>query len=296
MPPRMPPAMPHFQDRFVKTGCPALLALVVATACSFAGDGIAPPATQPTTSAPSTQPADAATSGDPVADEILDRLDARGETIKGLACKVIYRYVTVFPAESVQQKDGTLLFAKADPNARFLIHFTKLSADGIERETGEYWAFDGRWLTERNDKSRTIIKREIAAPGERKDPFKLGQGPFPLPLGQKRRDILENFTVRLEKFTLGDPRGSDHLHCVPKPGTPLARKYTRVDIYVDRAAGLPVRIVTERVSDANRIEVDFKSIDTNEAPAASRFSIDEPKDYDVSVEPLESADAAGVLP
>lgn len=282
--------------RATKTVCPVLLSILAATACSFAEDGKSPPAARQATSAPSTQPDGAPTSGDPVADEILDRLDARGESIKGLACKVIYRYVTVFPAESVQQKDGTLLFAKANPNARFLIHFTKLSAEGIERETGEYWAFDGRWLTERNDKSRTIIKREIAAPGERKDPFKLGQGPFPLPLGQKRRDILENFAVRLETFTLGDPRGSDHLHCVPRPGTPLAKKYTRVDIYVDRAAGLPVRIVTERVSDANRIEVDFKSIDTNEAPAASRFTIEEPKGYDVSVEPLESADAAGVLP
>lgn len=282
--------------RVTKTVCLALLSILDATACSFAEDSQSPPATRQATSAPATQPDGAPTSGDLVVDEILDRLDARGETIKGLNCKVIYRYVTVFPAESVQQKDGTLLFAKADPNARFLIHFTKLSAEGIERETGEYWAFDGHWLTERNDKSRTIIKREIAAPGERKDPFKLGQGPFPLPLGQKRKDILENFTVRLEKFTLGDPRGSDHLHCVPRPGTPLAKKYTRVDIYVDRAAGLPVRIVTERVSDANRIEVDFKSIDTNEAPAASRFTIEEPKGYDVSIEPLESADAAGVLP
>lgn len=282
--------------RVTKTVCPVLVWMLAATACSFAEDGKSPPAVRQATSVPSTQPADAASSGDPVADEILDRLDARGESIQGLACKVVYRYVTVFPAESVQQKDGTLLFAKGEPNARFFIHFTKLSSEGIERETGEYWAFDGRWLTERNDKSRTIIKREIAAPGERKDPFKLGQGPFPLPLGQKRKDILDNFTVRLEKFTLGDPRGSDHLHCVPKPGTPLAKKYTRVDIYVDRAAGLPVRIVTERVSDANRIEVDFKSIDTNEAPAASRFTLDEPKGYDVSIEPLESADAAGVLP
>ncbi len=240
------------------------------------------------TSAPalSTQPAGKPSSGNTKVDAILDRLEVKGRAIKGLSCKLIYQFVTVMPVEDRQTKEGELLFARGEPNSRFYIHFKKLIADGIVKETGEYWSFDGQWLVERNDLTKKIIKREVAKPGERQDPFKIGKGPFPLPFGQKREDILSNFKVTLADFTLGDPRNSDHLHCVPVPNTPLADKYSRVEIYVDRTLELPVRVVSERLSDSNRIEVDFKDIDLQEAPAGSRFRVEEPKDYDVTVEPL----------
>lgn len=248
------------------------------------GDKPAPKAA----SQPAKSPSDEArlSSGDPRADEILDRLEVKGQAIKGLACKLTYKYVTVFPVEDAQIKEGELLFARAEPNSKFLIHFTKMIADGIVSRRGEYFLFDGQWLTERNDKARTIIKRQIVREGERIDPFKLGKGPFPLPFGQKRGDTLRNFKVKLEKFELGDPRNTHHLHCVPIPKTELASKYSRVDIYVDKKLELPVRIVTERISDGNRIEVDFKEIDTDEAPALSRFQIEEPEEFTVTKEPL----------
>ena len=136
-------------------------------------------------------------------------------------------------------------------------------------ESGEYFAFDGRWLTERNDRSKKIIKREIAREGEKTDPFRIGHGPFPLPFGLKRGDILRNVKVTLQPFTLVDPLQSRHLNCVPIPNTDLASRYTRVEIYINKRSGLPVRIVTERVKDGNRIEVDFNDVDTNEADRKS---------------------------
>ncbi len=262
---------------------------ILATGCMADGGS---PKVQTTTSAPavSATPAAKTSSGDAKVDAILDRLETKGQAIKGLGCKLIYRFVIVAPVGDQQVKEGSLLFARGEPNSKFFVHFQKLIADGIVKETGEYWAFDGRWLVERNDVGRTIIKREIAKSGERQDPFKIGKGPFPLPLGQKREDILTNFKVNLADFTLGDPRNSDHLHCVPLPNTQLAEKYSRVEIYVDRTTELPVRVVSERVSDGNRIEVDFKDIDLQAAPAGSRFRVEEPKDYEVTVEPLTSGD------
>jgi hypothetical protein len=213
-----------------------------------------------------------------------------GQAIKGLGCKLTYKYVTVEPVEDAQVKEGTLLFARAEPNAKFLVHFTRLIADGITSERGEYFLFDGQWLVERNDKARTIIRRQIVRPGERIDPFKLGKGPFPLPFGQRRADILGSFKVTLKPFEVGDPRNTWHLRCVPLPESELAARYTRVEIYVDRTLELPVRVVTERVSDGNRIEVDFKEIDAAEAPALSRFQIQQPgeklDDFAVTEEPL----------
>ena len=236
---------------------------------------------QPATSQP-------ATSGDPKVDHILTRLEVKGQAIKGIKCKVVYKYVTVEPVEDETIKEGELLFARSEPNSKFLVEFKKIKQAGTERDTGEYYLFDGLWLTERNDKAKSIVKREIARPGEKKDPFKIGSGPFPLPFGQKREDILANFKVTLAAFALGDPRNVDHLHCVPLPGTDLADKYTRVEMYVDRQLELPVRIVTERVSDGNRIEVDFKDVNAHEAPAGSRFVVKEPAGYELTIEPLDT--------
>jgi len=233
-------------------------------------------------------PAESRTSGDARVDRILDRLEVKGQAIKGLRCGLLYRYVIVDPVEEATEKEGELLFARSEPNSKFLVHFRKLVSSGTIRETGEYFAFDGEWLTERNDKARTIVRRQIARPGERKDPFRLGQGPFPLPFGQKRDDILRNFEVNFVDFSPGDPKGSDHLHCVPRPNTELAEKYSRVEIFVDRRLELPVRIVCEKLKDGTRIEVDFRDIDANEAPAGSRFIIEQPRDFDVSTEPLSA--------
>jgi outer membrane lipoprotein-sorting protein len=248
---------------------------------------------QAPTSAPSAEPS--AASVDPRVASILDRLEAKGKAIKGVKCRVIYRYVTIEPIESAQTKEGDLWYARGEPNAKFSVHFQKLIADGIEKPTGEYFAFDGQWLTERNDRSRTIVRREMVRPGEHIDLFEIGKGPFPLPFGQKRADILKNFKVSLEKFTLGDPLKTDHLHCVPLPNSALADRYSRVEMYIERSLDLPIRIVTERLSDGNRIEADFKDIDTNDAPAGSRFVIEQPKDYEVTVEPLAKDKKTGEL-
>lgn len=268
----------------------ATLPLFIA-ACSLAGDA-APTTSAPAKSAESGGSADELSSGDSKVDAILDRLEEKGAAIKGLRCKLDYQYVIVDPVESRQIKEGDLFFARGEPNSKFLVHFTKKIADGIVQESGEYFAFDGRWLVERNDRAKKIIKREIAREGEKTDPFRIGKGPFPLPFGQKRTDILRNFKTTLEPFTLGDPIQSQHLKCVPIPNTELASRYARVDIFVDKRTELPVRIVTERLKDGNRIEVDFREVDTSDAPAGSRFSIEEPKDFSIEIERLEPGSKA----
>ena len=227
-------------------------------------------------------------SGNPAVDAILDRLETKGKAIKGLSCRLVYTFVTVAPVGDKTTKKGTLLFARGDPNSKFLIRFTELIAAGVIDRHEEHFLFDGEWLTELNQKSKRIIRRQIARKGERKDPFELGKGPFPLPFGQKRAEILKQFTVTLMPFGLGDPLHSKHLHCVPRPNTELGRKYSRVEIYVDTRLDMPVRIVSERILDNNRIEVDFKTIDMNEAPAGSRFQIKVPEGYDVTTEPLSA--------
>jgi hypothetical protein len=53
------------------------------------------------------------------------------------------------------------------------------------------------WLTEADFRERTLVRRQLARPGERYDPLKPGEGPVPLPIGQRREDVMRRFEASL---------------------------------------------------------------------------------------------------
>lgn len=230
-----------------------------------------------------------ANSGDPAVDELLDKLEAKGDEIKGLSCKLRYNYVTVDPVESSQVKTGDLKYLKptgANINGMFKIHFRELDADGIKSKHEEQIAFDGNWLIERNDKAKTIIRREVVKKGQTVNPFELGKGPFPMPFGQKRADMLQHFKIKKTVSGAGDPPNTVHLHCEPHPHSNMASRYRQVRMWIDKGNNLPVKMVCERLADDNRIEVTFTEVDTKAAPGAADFKIEEPADFDKRLEPI----------
>lgn len=260
--------------------------LLLTTALIF----FAAPAPSPT---PASAPASAtqqATSGNPTIDAILDRLETKGDAIKGISTKLIYNDTRFEPVEDKVVKNGELLFSRGEPNSKFMIRFDETIAGGVKRPNREYYLFDGTWFTERNDGAKQVIKRQVVRPGEHIDPFKIGKGPFPLPFGQRRAEMLKFFTITLEKPKADDPPNTDHLHCVPRPEeVELARKYKRLDMWVDKKLELPVRIEVERLSDENIIDVRFENMDPTGALAESRFQIDTPpgKDWEIREEPIQ---------
>ena len=230
-----------------------------------------------------------ATSGDPAVDELLDKLEAKGDEIKGLSCKLRYNYVTIDPVESSQIKTGELKYLKptgTNINGMFKIHFRELDADGVKSKHEEQIAFDGNWLVERNDKAKTIIRREVVKKGEKVNPFELGKGPFPMPFGQKRADMLQHFKIKKMASGAGDPLNTVKLHCEPHPHSNMASRYRQVQMLIDKGNNLPVKMLCERLADGNRIEVAFTDVDTKAAPALNDFKIEEPKDFDKREEPI----------
>lgn len=237
-------------------------------------------------------------SGDPVVDDLLDQLEKKGKEIEGLSAEIVYRHITTIPVDAEQKKFGQLLYVRGKPNAAFLIHFTKLIVDGIVSENHEYYSFDGRWYVERKDAEgeKTVLRREISRAGERMDAFELGKGPFPLPFGQKREDILTQFEVSLAVFRQGDPAGTRHLHCVPRKDSRMADEYSRVEFYYDPQIGLPVKFVTQRRADEVRVEVEFNRVKLDAAPAMSRFKIETPPGFRETVESLEDEPKIDITP
>jgi hypothetical protein len=65
------------------------------------------------------------------------------------------------------------------------------------------WVFDGRWLVEQDFSSKSYVRREIAREGDDADPMALGEGPLPIPIGQRKAAILERYRVSMPAVTEG---------------------------------------------------------------------------------------------
>jgi len=250
--------------------------------------------------------ADAADTNTSGAAAVLADFEAAGRAVETIHCGVVYSTRDALN-ETETTKLGTILFKRSSDNPMFLITFTKTVSDGIQFPANEWWLFRDRWLWEAKAKSSTIIKRELFAPGEKFDLFDLDKSPVPMPFGQTRHDVLAKFKVRLMPPQVGDPQNTDHLYCVPRPDSPLARDYRRLEYYIAKSTHLPVRIVAE---DANQTKVTIaefkdlsdgarsqeplsaKSINVNIPDSAFKLP-DETSGYHVSVEPLEERNRAG---
>lgn len=251
---------------------------------------------RPAVAAPASQPASPAATRpaplDPAVERILDRLEKK--KVEDVQADLVYTRIDPI-LEDTQKFSGILRFIDEKPNPRFFILFDKVEHEGIVQKKKEWHVFDGEWYTEAREKTQTIVKRQIVYPGEAVDAFKVGKGPFPLPFGQKKGDIVRHFAVKLAPPSPKDPKetkNSDHLECTPLPGTEMHRKYGKVHFYIDRKLDLPIYVKTVETEERNEISASFTKIKLNRKLA--RGQLDLPKlDYDETKEYLPPREGGG---
>lgn len=238
---------------------------------------------QVTTMCAATQTADtqpAATqqaAGDPRVHTVLQLLEKRGEAIKDLTAGIQWQTLDSI-INALDVKIGTLYFKRDKPHDKFLVRFEKTIADEQVIEKPEEHLFDGQWYTEKREATKTIIRREISRPGEKYDPFKLGEGPFPLPFGQKESEILDTFDVTYVAPAKDDPQNSVHLKLLPRATSgDMQDKYSEMHFYVDKRLDLPVKVVAKQKDD-KVITVLFTDTKVNSGIAGSTFTLVLPKD------------------
>lgn len=181
-------------------------------------------------------------------DEILDALDARGRDLKAFTADVSLTEGDPTLANEVTRRGKVLYQDRGNDKqgARLRVIFDK-------RETGkrsfnekiEYLLQDG-WLVDRTYEPKNIeVKRQVLRPGEKIDLLKLGQGPFPLPIGQKKDAVHEQFDVKKIAPAKDDPKNVGvHVQLAPKKGTQFERKFDVIDVWVDPKTNMPARIDT----------------------------------------------------
>lgn len=221
----------------------ALAAMLGALACAQ------PPAKDPAAAEPAIA----------TADDLLTALETADQGIKSLQAEVKYiRDSGVLQGNNTVTRQGMLFFRAdfrpasapdapaAPPRRAFAVDFDVEIVNTQVRKERRVFIFDGEWFVEKNYKDHQSKRERIVPKGQTADPLRIGSGPFPIPIGQKRSDILSRFTAQL--LPPGD--GIDEkdrqqfadtyqLKLVPRVGADEARDYDEIRLWYRKKDLLP---------------------------------------------------------
>jgi outer membrane lipoprotein-sorting protein len=107
----------------------------------------------------------------------------------------------------------------------------------------EYLLEDG-WLTIRTDATKTESRVQLVPQGQKVNLFQLGKSPFPMPIGQDRAEVEKQFDATRLPPAKDDPSGSIHLQLKPRTDSPMAERFSSIDLWTDLKTQMPVRIKT----------------------------------------------------
>lgn len=135
------------------------------------------------------------------AEELLDALETADADLSFLSAQISYTKTGQFLGER-EVRLGVMQFVRqlleGVPTQRmFGVRFDTLFIGNMADDEVKIYIFDGHWFVEKLPREKLIIKREVVRPGELADPLRIGEGPFPIPIGQKKADILERFEAEL---------------------------------------------------------------------------------------------------
>lgn len=223
-------------------------------------------------------------------DEVLDALDARGRNLSQFVADVTLTEID----ESTQlesQRTGRVWYEKRQGNDRIRVVFDQKAEGRFMKPEKVEYLLEGGWLVDRDYRRSIEVKRQVLRPGEKINLLKLGEGPFPLPIGQPKEHVYKEFEVTRGDPALGGPKGMPHIALKPREGTRLARKFAQIDVWVDPRTQMPVRIEAVDVNEATRRTTELRNIRVNPDPPLGDkdFSlprVDESK-WELHTEPYE---------
>ena len=238
---------------------------------------------------------------------VLDRMEKAADDHRGLTCNVHYQVRQLIKEnpddpDSVQNYYGEITFGQVAGRTMSRIFFNRQD-DGKHVNRDRIWyIFDGQWLTEAKELTQTVIRRQMAEPGESADVFRLGKGPFPLPFGQRKDDMLREFDIKLmsppsdkndEKI---DTKNTAQLLCVPKPGSSYDGVYGEICLHIstadDDTSGLPILIDAKAIKDATQNTARFSKLRRLDKLSMDDFSLDPVTNgWEEIIEPLSKSAA-----
>ena len=145
--------------------------------------------------------------------ELLAAIEHADEGVESIQASVQYDRRLELQDDRILRR-GTLYFITEGDARKFAVRFDKRYVDGVERAEDEMLIFDGRWMVEKREEAKQFIRREIAREGADFDPLRLGEGPFPIPIGQRAQDIRARYDATMPGRADGLDRDIERTHLV----------------------------------------------------------------------------------
>ena len=220
----------------------------------------APPTPTPT---PSLAPA-SATSSAPTsapapqfvdADALLTAVERTSDLLRDFRANITLETTDDVTGDT-ERRLGQLVFVQEEgkpATRRFAVVFEKfIDGSGRMDERPVRYIYADGWLTEADFKQRTLVRRQLARAGEQYDPLKPGEGPVPLPIGQRRADVLARFDASLatapnSTLLLKSARPMVGVRLKPKPGM-ADRDLVEASVWYDAQSLVPVGVEAQRKS------------------------------------------------
>ena len=242
-----------------------------------------------TAHAQTTAPQQVALNAHSSVDDILQALYQRGQNLQDFTADI-----SKTDSDNVTAKDITYIGAlkyqrQAEGDVRIRVSFShkKLGDNAMMAYRREGVLQKGKYIEQDYDTNKQT-ERLLAKPGEKINPVRLGEGPFPLPIGQDPQEVKKQFSVKLLPPDKDDPPHTIHTQLVPKEGTRLARRFSTIDVWVDTQTHFTPRIQTVDVHGNQGSQTDLTNLKINSGLNDKDFQLPPPgAKWSVSTENLE---------
>jgi hypothetical protein len=231
------------------------------------------------------------------AEAFLEELEKTATTIDSVSGAITLEKFDAL-VEETERRFGRIVLDRKDGKRRIAIRFDEfIDGSGRSDKSVQHFIIADGWLCEQDYKNKSFTKRQIVKPGEDFDPLALGEGPVPLPIGQKKSEVLARFDVTetelpLDIPLLGSLRDVAALRLVPKSGTPMAKDHENIDLFYDRTTLVPVGVVMREKNGNRTVARISKPVVNGEVKAEDRVLLEiptpDPKEWAIDVKPLAS--------
>ncbi len=240
------------------------------------------------------------------ADALLTAVERTSDSLRDFRANITLETTDDVTGDT-ERRLGQLVFVQEEgkpATRRFAVVFEKfIDGSGRMDERPVRYIYADGWLTEADFKQRTLVRRQLARAGEQYDPLKPGEGPVPLPIGQRRADVLARFDASLatapdSTLLLKSARAMVGVRLKPKPGM-ADRDLVEASVWYDAQSLVPVGVEAQRKS--GRTVVSLRDATMNggiDAAQQALLSLAEKvtTGWRVDERPLPVAPGAGNLP
>lgn len=232
-------------------------------------------------------------------DAFLTELEKSGTTIETLSGGLAVERFDAL-VEETERRFGRVIVDRKDGKRRFSIYFDEfVDGSGRSDRSVDHWIYADGWLTEQDFRNKSFTKRQIVAPGEHLDPLAIGEGPIPIPIGQKKAEVLARFEVSegempIDIPLLGSLKNAAALRLVPKAGTPMAKDTAAVELFYDRTTLAPTGVVIREKNGNRTVARISNPVVNGEVKDADRKLLEipelDPREWTLDVRPWKKAE------